>query len=97
MLQTRIFFEAPLRLQPGKLYSAPPSVAGLDRWGILQLHEVLDDPHDMAAESRPLRGPQFFDLLGQVLPVELLVGAAAGGRTQRLSLLLGPKGEILVV
>jgi len=96
-LQARIVLDAPLSLQSGKPDRAPPAVPRLDRRRMLQLHQVLDYPNDLATERRALRYPQILDLLGEVFPVQRLVRATAPGSAQSLGLLLRPGGYVLFV
>ncbi len=64
---------------------------------MLQLEQMEDDPLDLAAEGRLLRDAQPFDLLGQVFPIEALVGAGTCSLPQHVHLLLRPGQEVFVI
>ena len=56
---------------------------------------MFDDPADLAAHSVALALAQIFDLLGDVLAVEPIVGDRH--RPQHLRLMLGPSIEVILV
>src|SRR4051794_39474169 len=62
-----------------------------------EIEQVPNDAMDLAVQFAPFADAQTLDLLGQVLPIDRLIGAAACGVAQRLGLLLGPGEEILVI
>src|ERR1700730_4716448 len=80
-LQTRTVLDAPFQLQPGEADHAPPSVPRLDRGGILELYQVLNDPYyfqhrpkDKRLQRRELLAPthrriQLSDRAARIPPV----------------------------
>ena len=56
-----------------------------------------DYPVNLAVQLASVRPAQALDLLGQILPIERLIGPDTGGRAQRCCLLLGPGDEIAVI
>src|SRR6516162_2442811 len=63
--------------------------------GVGQLQQMLDDATDLAAHCVALALTQIFDLLGDVLAIEPVVGDAQ--RAQHLGLVLGPGVKIVFV
>src|SRR5438309_159797 len=64
-----------------------------------QFYQMEEDQPNMAFDSRQLRSPHAFDLLGHVFDIELIgnIAACASELADRRRLLLGPQQYVLVV
>ena len=72
------------------LAPAEPRISGRRE---LQFERMPDNPVNLTVQLALVRSPQTLDLLGQILPIERLICAAAGGCAQRFGLLLRSSGR----
>src|SRR6516165_4261014 len=71
--QARVLLQYAIDLRSRLTDRTPPTLARIDSGRMRELHLMLDDPRNLAFHGEPKRIAQILDLLGEVVPIELLV------------------------